>query len=99
VPEIPPPAAPANPAAEPLPAPDSLEGQVIELLKSGRKIEAIKLHRQRMGTDLMHAKQAVEAIGQRYGIAAASGGGCAGMVLLLVGLPALAGLARWLMVG
>ena len=42
--------------------PDDLEGQLLSLLKAGRKIEAIKLYRQETGSGLKDAKDAVEAI-------------------------------------
>ena len=41
---------------------DSFEYQLIELLQTGRKIEAIKLFRERTGADLKEAKDAVERI-------------------------------------
>jgi hypothetical protein len=47
---------------EPSPDPDSLEGQVLALMEGGKKIEAIKLHRQQTGSGLKEAKDAVEAL-------------------------------------
>jgi ribosomal protein L7/L12 len=42
--------------------PNDLEGQLLSLLKAGRKIEAIQLYRQETGSGLKEAKDAVEAI-------------------------------------
>lgn len=44
-----------------LPPADS-EETILRLLRSGRKIEAIKHHRQHFGTGLKEAKQAVEQL-------------------------------------
>jgi ribosomal protein L7/L12 len=41
--------------------PTQAEEQIERLICSGRKIEAIKLHRQTHGTGLRHAKEAIEA--------------------------------------
>ena len=40
---------------------EDLSHEVIEAIKAGRKVEAIKLHRQATGSDLKDAKEAVEA--------------------------------------
>lgn len=64
-------------------APSDLEEQVVQLLQQGRKIQAVKAYRERMGVDLHAAKEAVEAIARHRGIAEASGSGCLGVVLLL----------------
>jgi ribosomal protein L7/L12 len=61
--------APASPA----PAGDR---DLVELLKAGRKIDAIKLHRERTGLGLKEAKDAVEALAAREGIVAGPGPGC-----------------------
>jgi hypothetical protein len=42
---------------------DPLADEVQALLKQGRKIEAIKLYRERTGAGLKEAKEAVESIG------------------------------------
>jgi ribosomal protein L7/L12 len=59
------------------------EGRLLELLRAGRKIEAIKEYRQRTGAGLKDAKESVEALAARHGIVSKSAG-CAGMILLLV---------------
>ena len=43
-----------------------LAPDVVQLLNSGRKIEAIKVHRERTGLGLAEAKDAVEAFERRY---------------------------------
>ncbi|MGO9115172.1 MAG: hypothetical protein ACLP9L_38665 [Thermoguttaceae bacterium] len=48
--------------------PDSLEGQILLLMKAGRKIEAIKLYRQETGNGLKEAKDAVEALAEGKGL-------------------------------
>jgi ribosomal protein L7/L12 len=68
---------------EPLPSkrrPDDSEEDLLSLLEQGRKIEAIKLHRERTGAGLKEAKDAVEALAGRHGIKAT---GCASIVVLL----------------
>jgi large subunit ribosomal protein L7/L12 len=45
---------------------------VTDLMRQGRKIEAIKLYRQQTGTSLVDAKNAVEALESRYGSARTS---------------------------
>ncbi len=68
--------------------PDESERELVDLLTDGKKIEAIKVYRQRTGAGLKEAKDAVEALGTKYGIAS-KGVGCAGMLLILL-LPPLA---------
>lgn len=73
-----------QPAAPPAPAED---GDVLELLQAKRKIDAIKIYRERHGVGLKEAKDAVEALARQHGIS--QGAGCAGVVLIgLVGLAA-----------
>ncbi len=62
---------------------DGFEGRLLNLLRAGQKIEAIKEYRQRTGAGLRDAKESVEALAARNGIISKSAG-CAGMVLLLV---------------
>jgi ribosomal protein L7/L12 len=62
---------------------DPFEQSLLDLLRGGKKIEAIKVYRQQRGGDLLAAKNAVEALAAKHDIAASSGG-CAGMALLLV---------------
>ena len=51
--------------------------------QAGRKIAAIKLYRESTGLGLKEAKDAVEELGRRHGIAPARSG-CAGVLLLLL---------------
>lgn len=60
-----------------------LEVEVLNALSRDGKIGAIKLYRERTKVGLKEAKEAVEGIAARHGVAA-KGSGCAGMVLLLV---------------
>ena len=82
--------------AEPTPEPDSLETQLLALMKGGKKIVAIKLYRQQTGCDLKAAKDAVEALAANHGIVS-KGGGCAGVILLM--LVATAGIGVWFLIG
>jgi ribosomal protein L7/L12 len=80
------------PPSRDAPAPDGIDAELWELLKNGRKIEAIKRFRAQTGAGLAEAKTAVEAIARRHGLAATRSG-CAGMLLL--GVVGVAG-AAWL---
>jgi ribosomal protein L7/L12 len=66
------------------PEPDGdMEAELLRLLEAGKKIEAVKIYRQRTGVQLIEAKQAVEALAARQGIVA-KGGGCAGVLVAVV---------------
>ena len=76
-------AAGGTPAGEAGPEADD---DVLELVRGGKKIQAVKVYRERYHVGLKEAKDAVEALAAQHGIAA-QGSGCAGVVLLgLVGL-------------
>lgn len=60
-----------------------LEQQILNLMEAGRKIEAIKLHRQLTNSGLKEAKDAVEELAARRGIAPGKTG-CLGAVAVLV---------------
>lgn len=60
---------------------DEFERDLLELVKSGQKIEAIKHHRERTGLGLKESKDAVEALAARYGVAPHKSG-CAGVLVL-----------------
>jgi len=63
-----------------------IEGMTIaEALKLKKKIQAIKIYRERYHVGLKEAKDAVEALAAEHGIAA-QGAGCAGVFLLGVAL-------------
>lgn len=61
---------------------EEVEDQLIALLRQGKKIEAVKLCRERSGLGLKEAKSLVEAMAAKHGLEAPSGGGCLGVVLL-----------------
>lgn len=73
---------PAPPAED---SPDAAE--IVALLQGGKKIEAIKLYRQRTGVGLKEAKDAVEALAADRRIVVPSGSGCLGAALLLACVP------------
>lgn len=60
-----------------------LEAEIIPLLKEGRKIEAIKLHRERTGAGLKESKEAVERLAEREGIHLPRSG-CLSLLALLL---------------
>jgi ribosomal protein L7/L12 len=66
------------------------DGEILELLRDGQKIRAIKLYRDRTGAGLKEAKDAVEALARSNGIPAGSAG-CAGAALSLLVLASLVG--------
>jgi ribosomal protein L7/L12 len=63
---------------------DSVEWDVLLLLESGQKIQAIKFYRQRMGSGLREAKQAVERIAAEHNISTPRGAGCFSVIALAV---------------
>lgn len=74
-----------TPAAEASPEGDD---DVLELMRNQKKIDAIKVYRERYHVGLKEAKDAVEALAAKHGIES-QGSGCAGVVLLgLLGLAA-----------
>jgi hypothetical protein len=76
------------------PEPGNLETQVIALMQGGRKIEAIKLHRQQTGSGLKEAKDAVEALAAKHGVVS-KGTGCAGMILAMLLVSGVSGMSIW----
>jgi hypothetical protein len=48
---------------------DEFDNQLLDLLKRGQKIEAIKQYRERSGAGLKEAKDAVEALAAQHGLA------------------------------
>ena len=70
----------------PPPASDA-EREILDLVRGGNKIAAIKLHRERTGTGLKEAKDAVETLARAHGINTPQGVGCGGVLtMLLLGL-------------
>jgi len=62
---------------------DGVESRILAELQAGRKISAIKIYREMTGMGLKEAKEAVEELARRHGIAATRTG-CAGVLLLIV---------------
>jgi ribosomal protein L7/L12 len=73
--------------------PNSLEGQVLSLMRDQKKIWAIKVYREKTGVGLKQAKDAVEALAAKHGISTQTG--CAGMVLLLVAISTILVVGLW----
>jgi ribosomal protein L7/L12 len=65
------------------PVDSSLEAEIVSLLEGGKKIEAVKIYRERTGMGLKEAKDAVEAIAADHKIVTLSGSGCLGAALFL----------------
>jgi hypothetical protein len=84
----------AAPAPVAVPEPGSLEADVLGLMQGQQKIKAIKLYRERTGVGLKEAKDFVEALAAKHGVAP-SAGGCAGMVLLMLITGAAVAGALW----
>ncbi|OHB72114.1 MAG: hypothetical protein A2V70_10530 [Planctomycetes bacterium RBG_13_63_9] len=76
-------AEPDRPLDESSPQPKGLDARVLAELQAGRKIAAVKLYREATGLGLKAAKDAVEELARRHGIAPARTG-CAGVLLLLL---------------
>jgi hypothetical protein len=81
----PPPAAPES---------GSLEADVLALMQGQKKIQAIKLYRERTGVGLKEAKDFVESLAAKHGVPSSSGG-CAGVVLLMLLAGATVAGAAW----
>jgi hypothetical protein len=62
---------------------EGFEADLLPLLQEGKKIEAIKVYRETTGDGLREAKDAVEAIARRHGLAM-SKAGCAGLLFCAV---------------
>ncbi|HTU25344.1 MAG TPA: ribosomal protein L7/L12 [Pirellulales bacterium] len=71
-----------------------LDQQVLDLCRSGKLIEAIKLYRSQTGLGLKEAKDAVEALAAQHGVSMPKGSGCAGVLLVLIAA-AFVVWARW----
>lgn len=70
--------------AEMYPAPDPVaEHEILRLLREGKKIMAIKIHREATGLGLKESKEAVEALAQRHGLSNVTPANTGGLVLAL----------------
>lgn len=67
--------------------------QIVESLKQGKKIQAIKDYRESTGAGLKESKEAIEALIQKYDIQMKSG--CATLLLMAISTIALIFIA-WL---
>jgi len=85
----------------PATAEPGLVDEVLEHVRAGRWIHAIKQYREATGSGLKESKEAVEAMARSAGIPVLKGSGCAPVAVVL-GLPALiiagVGVALWLLV-
>ena len=70
-------------APEPAPEPGSLEADILGLMQGRKKIEAVRLYRERAHVGLKEAKDFVEALAAKHGIDPGSSG-CGGVVLLMI---------------
>lgn len=59
------------------------EAEVLQLMRQGEKINAVRLYRDRTGSTLFDAKQAVEEMAERHGITM-QGGGCSGVLAVSI---------------
>jgi hypothetical protein len=82
-------------ATVPPPEPGSLEDEILTLMKGRKKINAIKLYRQRAQVDLKAAKDFCEALAAKHGIAPIGNSGCGGVVLLMIVASAAVASAVW----
>jgi ribosomal protein L7/L12 len=72
---------PMEESQQPDVAPGSFEEQLLTLLRQGNKIQAIKLYREKSGTGLKEAKDAVEDLAKQHNITS-SRSGCASVLLI-----------------
>jgi hypothetical protein len=84
-----------NDSAQPIHPGDAHEREVLDLLRRGEKIEAIKRVRQWTGLGLKEAKDAVEALARRHNIdlPTVTIGGTIVVLAILLGLALIAGVA------
>jgi ribosomal protein L7/L12 len=78
-----------SPATEDVATPVHLsqhDAELVALLRGGRKIDAIKLHREVSSSGLKEAKDYVEALAAEQGIPQAKGCGAAALVLVTLSL-------------
>ena len=73
---------PQEPETSASDAGSSWEPRILELMRGGQKIEAIKIYRTETGAGLKEAKDAVEALARQHGIPVSSGCSTAAAVLL-----------------
>jgi ribosomal protein L7/L12 len=76
----------------PRPPVEHVEAEVLAIAQTHGEIAAIKRYREATGCGLAKAKQAVEGLMQEHGVRPVEPGGCAGVLLLLLGV----GFGVWL---
>ena len=85
---------------QPVEVPDGvspeLEMEVVQLLGQGRKLEAVKLYRNRTGIGLRDSRVVVEAVARRYGLQA--GSSLPVLTLLFLGIAVLVGVGLLLLI-
>jgi len=59
------------------------DAEILELVRGGNLIGAIKLHRERTGDGLRDAKLAVETLARQHGVPVAQGAGCGAAALMM----------------
>jgi large subunit ribosomal protein L7/L12 len=64
----------------------AFENEIVSLLEGGKKIEAIKVYREKTGVGLKEAKDFIEALAADRRIAAPSRSGCLGVVLVVAAI-------------
>lgn len=80
--------------AVPEPGSDTADERILNLLRANKKIDAIKIYREKYHVGLKEAKDAVEAIAKNHGIPQTSGCGAAAF---LVAATLVAGVASLLL--
>jgi hypothetical protein len=78
------------------PLPGNLETEILDLMRGHKKIEAIKIYREHTKVGLKEAKDFVESLAAKHGVA--PGAGCGGMVLLMILTGAAMAGAAWTLV-
>lgn len=71
----------------------TLEQEVVSLLEQGKKIRAIKVYRERTGSGLKEAKEAIEVIAAEHRVIVPSGSGCLEVLVLIVTILLAAGVS------
>lgn len=80
---------PAGEAERPSALSADAEAQIVALLREGKTIEAIKQYRMATSVGLKEAKESVEALGRRSGIAVRAASGCGSVFLVGFAVAAL----------
>ena len=80
-------------AGQPLKLPElnvdtDLEPELLRLLGQGQKLAAVRLYREKTGTELIDAKRTVEMLAARHGMAAQQNSGCGLLAFIAVAIAA-----------